>query len=191
MGAAWERPVLCSWFFSKCENCSEILKFIWKKKERWGAPLVAQRWRVHLPCRGHGLDSPGQEDPTCLGAAKPGSQPPKPACCAARVCNRRSHPTETPALCKERGEKARAAMRPSTAEKKQMMLLEKDVWGLWEGAGGPSLLDDLFPPRWAQHRAALSSPVLPPPHAPPAPAELLFRAGGGLVGVTVGPGGGF
>lgn len=57
-------------------------------------------------------------------------------------------------------------MRPSTAEKKQMTLLEKDVWGLWEGAGGPSLLEDLFPPRWAQHRAALSSPVLPPPHAP-------------------------
>ena len=44
--------------------------------------------------------------------------------------------------------------RPSTTKNKRIMFLEKDVWGSIRG--GPSLLDYLFPPCWAQHRAALS-----------------------------------
>lgn len=70
-----------------------------------------------------------------------------------------------------------------------MTLSRKRRVGPMEGSGRTSLLEDLFPSLLGPPCCPLSSPVLPSSR-PPAPAELLFRAGGGLVGVAAGPGGG-
>ena len=86
---------------------------------KWGASLVAQWLRIHLPTRGTRVRALVQEDPTCCGATKPvchnywacalqpashnyGAREPqllKPKCLEPTLRNKRSHRNEKPVHC--------------------------------------------------------------------------------------------
>ena len=48
-----------------------LIEALFKRKEYWGASLVAQWLRIHLPMQGTWVRSLAREDPTCRGATKP------------------------------------------------------------------------------------------------------------------------
>ena len=74
--------------------------------------------------------------------------------------------------------------RPSTTKNKRIMFLEKDVWGSIRGSGRA------LPPGLPVSSPLGPAPCCPlltnaaPSSRPPAPSGLLFRVGGGPVGVT-------
>ena len=112
------------------------------------------------------------------------SQPLKPACLMARVCSQRS--TALRNLCSASREERKPVQqrRPSTTKNKRIMFLEKDVWGSIRGSGRA------LPPGLPVSSPLGPAPCCPlltnaaPSSRPPAPSGLLFRVGGGPVGVT-------
>ena len=75
----------------------------------YGASLVMQWLRIHLPMQGTWVRALGREDPTCRGATKPVRhnywahvpQLPKPTHLEPVLCNKRSHRDEKPTHCNE------------------------------------------------------------------------------------------